>query len=131
MSQTSVLLINQNEPEPAVSPPPQTATKHSNPEVSSKQNRPTLINSQTSSLQTILRSLSPRNRDKKAISNIEQYVIDRRCPTNIKRTQIRSCQDARDEVDLQGGAPLREEEGGGGENQVQIFKHRNFKLGPF
>ena len=51
-----------------------------------------------------------------------------RCPTksNVPKLTLfpayqgfKRAQDARDEVDLQGGAPLREEEGGGRENQVR------------
>merc|ERR1712037_485983 len=47
----------------------------------------------------------------------------------IKRTKVDLVsddegQDARHEVDLQGGAPLREEEGGGGENQAKIPQPR-------
>ena len=51
-----------------------------------------------------------------------------RCPTksNVPELtlfptvgELERAQDARHEVDLQGGAPLREEEGGGRENQVR------------
>ena len=71
-------------------------------------------------MQTILRSLSAQRQDKKAI---EHRTNESSTVPQIKRTKVDLVsddegQDARDEVDLQGGAPLREEEGGGGENQV-------------